>query len=181
VVLNALHDLGLDQNTIVIYTSDHGEMLGEHGLWQKFEFYEASCGVPLLIRAPGVSRPGVCDAPVSQVALLPTLAELCGVAVTSRMDAPGIRDQLENPAAKRDAPVFAEYDLGKPQAKYMIREGSLKYTFWTHDMEELYDLRADPKEMTNLALRKEYAQTTAAMKSKLLAWYRPPELDLKSP
>ncbi len=76
-VLHALHELGLEENTIVIYTSDHGEMLGERGLWQKFEFYEGSCGVPLLIRAPGVSRPGVCDAPLSQVSLLPTLAELC--------------------------------------------------------------------------------------------------------
>ena len=50
-VLAALKDLGLEDDTIVLYTSDHGEMLGEHGMWQKFEFYEGSCGVPLMVRA----------------------------------------------------------------------------------------------------------------------------------
>jgi choline-sulfatase len=179
VVLDALRELGLDKNTIVVYTSDHGEMLGEHGMWQKFEFYEASCGVPFIVRVPGVSKSGICEMPVSQVSVLPTLAELCQVPVPGKLDAPSIREQVQDPAIRHDVPVFSEYDLGKPQAKYMIRDGDLKYTFWTHDIAELYDLRNDPKEMTNLALKKQYAETVARMKEKLFAWYVPPELTLK--
>src|SRR6185312_12201541 len=84
-VLRALKESGLEDNTIVLYTSDHGEMLGEHGMWQKFEFYEGSCGVPLMIRAPGAT-PGTCSSPVSLVSVLPTLAEMAGVPVLGQMD-----------------------------------------------------------------------------------------------
>jgi len=175
-VLHALHELGLEENTIVVYTSDHGEMLGEHGLWQKFEFYEGSCGVPLLIRAPGVSRPGVCDGPLSQVSLLPTLAELCGVRVAGPLDGRSFARQVGDPSAPCTDPVFCEYNLGNPRAKYMLRDGKWKYTFWTHDIAELYDLTADPDEMRNLALEPAYAGTVSQMKTKLFAWYRPPEL-----
>src|SRR4051812_16814585 len=122
-VLSALRDLGLEDNTIVIYTSDHGEMLGEHGLWQKFEFYEASCGVPLLIRAPGTSTPGVCNQPLSQVSLLPTVAELCGVSVTAALDGTSFAGLIRTPGAHRSEPVYAEYNLRTPNAKYMLRDG----------------------------------------------------------
>jgi choline-sulfatase len=175
VVLRALRDLGLEQNTIVAYTSDHGDMLGEHGLWQKFEFYEASCGVPLTVRVPGLPA-GVCGMPLSQVNLLPTFAELCNVPVSSSIEGESFLEQIQQPSLIRPRPVFAEYNLRRPQAKYMIRDGDRKYTFWNHDMPELYNLRRDPKEMTNLALQPEYRQHVAALKEKLFAWYRPPEI-----
>jgi choline-sulfatase len=175
IVLRALHELGLEENTIVLYTSDHGEMLGEHGLWQKFEFYEGSCGVPLLIRVPGVSQPGICNAPISQVSVLPTLAELCHVPVSSPLDGTSFVQQIRQPETRSSLPVFAEYNLRNPQAKYMIRDGYYKFTFWTHDMAELYDLQADPQEMNNLALAPEHTKTVARLKEKLFAWYRPPE------
>src|SRR4029453_19575253 len=64
-VLGTLRELGLEDDTIVVYTSDHGEMLGEHSLWQKFVFYESSLGVPLMFRVPGLTQAGgVCKAPV---------------------------------------------------------------------------------------------------------------------
>jgi choline-sulfatase len=176
-VLNALRDLGLEKDTLVIYTSDHGEMLGEHGMWQKFEFYESSCGVPLIIRDPEATQPGICHSPVSQVSLLPTIGELCRVPLP-KLDASSFREQVKNPNVPRNEPVFAEYDLGNRRAKYMLRDGNMKYSFWTHDIAELYDLVADPKEMNNLALRSEYAETVARMKAKLFAWHTPPELKL---
>ncbi len=175
-VLNSLAELNLAEDTVVIYTSDHGEMLGEHGLWQKFEFYESSCGVPLLIRVPGVSRTGICSTPLSQVDLLPTLAELCGVPVSSPLDGNSLVEQIRRPDSSSNRPVFAEYSLRNPHAKYMLRDGDLKYTFWTHDMPELYNLRTDPKEMTNLALRPEYSNEVARLKTKLFSWYQPPEI-----
>ncbi|MDE3195698.1 MAG: sulfatase-like hydrolase/transferase [Acidobacteriota bacterium] len=178
VVLKALRDLGLEEDTIVIYTADHGEMLGEHGLWQKFEFYESSCGVPLMVRIPGVS-PGVCGKPLSQAGLLPTIGELAGVPIASSIDGRSFAAQVREPAHWQPEPVFAEYALSSPRAKYMMRGGDYKYTFWTHDMPELYDLRRDPGEMSNLAIRPEYKGRVDEMKAKLFEWHRPPEIDLK--
>jgi choline-sulfatase len=174
-VLRALSELALAENTIVLYTSDHGEMLGEHGLWQKFQFYEPSCGVPLLVRAPGVSRPGICYAPVSQVSALPTIAELCEVPVSGALDETSLVAQIRRPETSRRNPVFSEFNLGTSNAKYMIRDGSLKLTHWTHDIPELYDLRTDPKEMTNLGLDPAHKDTVEKLRAELFAWYKPPE------
>jgi choline-sulfatase len=175
IVLRELNRLGLEDKTIVIYTSDHGEMLGEHGLWQKFQFYESSVGVPLMIRVPGVS-PGICQDPVSQVSILSTVAEFCGVEVPSSLDGTSFAEQVLRPSTHRNRLIFAEYNLRTPHAKYMIRSGDYKYTFWVHDMPELYNLRDDPQEMINLALRHTYKETIAEMREKLFAWYKPPEV-----
>jgi choline-sulfatase len=181
-VLRALRELDLEKDTVVVYTSDHGEMLGEHGLWQKFQFYESSCGIPLIIRAPGITPENKrCAAPVSLVSLLPTLAELCDVPVPSTLDGKSLMPQVRQPELATKAPIFSEYDLRNPRAKYMIRDGDLKYTFWTHDMPELYDLRSDPKEMRNLALQPEYRSRVDELKTKLFAWYTPPEINLRAP
>src|SRR5215471_17441572 len=105
-VLTALRELDLEKDTIVLYTADHGEMLGEHGLWHKFQFYEGSCGVPLLVRVPRTTVPGsICATPVSQVEVLPTLAELCGVKLPA-LDGVSLVPQLRNPAASRDLPLY---------------------------------------------------------------------------
>jgi choline-sulfatase len=174
-VLKAVRELDLENDTIVLYTSDHGEMLGDHGLWQKFQFYEGSCGVPLIVRAPGVTTAGSrCEMPVSQVQVLPTLGDLCGIRVP-KLDGPSLLPQLRNPAEVHDNPVFAEYDLHKPEAKYMLRRGNYKYTLWTNDIPELYDLKSDPDEMKNLAADPAHRQKLDDMKRQLLAWYTPQE------
>jgi choline-sulfatase len=178
IVLRALQDLGLADDTIVVYTSDHGEMLGEHGLWQKFQFYESSCGIPLLMQVPGLEGNQVCQTPLSQVSMVPTVAELCNVPVSTPVDGPSLVKYLRQPRMKSTQPVFSEYDLRTPRAKYMIRDGDLKYSFWTHDMPELYDLHSDPQEMKNLALEPEYQDEVKGLKAKLFQWYTPPEIQL---
>lgn len=175
-VLAALRELDLERDTVVLYTSDHGEMLGDHGLWNKFQFYEGSCGVPLIVRAPGMTTAGTrCATPVSLVEVLPTLAEVCGVALPA-LDGRSLVPQLRNAGEARDQAIFSEYNLQTPRAKYMIRHGDLKYTFRINDLAELYDLRADPGEMDNLALRPEGRSRVEALRSELMAWYRPPEM-----
>lgn len=172
-VLRALTRLGLDSNTLVIYTSDHGEMLGDLGLWNKFQFYEGSCGVPLLMRLPN-GKPGVCENPVSLISLAATLGELCSVPLSGPSDGRSFAGLLSDPASSRDhGPVFAEFDLGKPGEKYMVRDGDLKYSFWVHDRAELYDLKKDPEEMHNLAAVPEYQGHVDDLRRKLFSWYRP--------
>jgi choline-sulfatase len=175
-VLGALTRLGLDRNTIVVYTADHGEMLGDLGLWNKFQFYEGSCGVPLTIRMPGYA-PALCHQPLSLVSLRATLADLCQVPMLKPGDGASFADLVRHPDSQvNHGPVFAEYNNGNPAAKYMMRDGDLKYTFWVHDIEELYDLRADPQEMRNLAQLSEHRLTVERLKRELFAWHRPAEL-----
>ena len=98
-VTSALRELDLERDTIVVYTSDHGEMLGDRGLWQKFQFYEGSCGVPLIVRAPGAQEAGsVCRMPVSHVQLLPSLAEWSGVAMPGDHDGESFARQVRKPS-----------------------------------------------------------------------------------
>jgi choline-sulfatase len=176
-ILTALSRLRLDRNTIVVYTSDHGEMLGDLGLWNKFQFYEGSCGVPLTFRMPG-GTPAVCPQPVSLISLKATLGELCQVPISTPIDGKSFAYLVQNPASTRSyGPVFAEYDLGLKTAKYMVLDGECKYTFWVQDIDELYNLREDPEEMLNLAQRAENRETVERLKTELFAWHRPAELD----
>jgi choline-sulfatase len=175
-VLTALRELDLEKDTVVLYTADHGEMLGEHGLWQKFVFYESSVGVPLVVRAPGVTPAGArSKTPVSLVQALPTLLELCSLPPPAGLDGTSLVPDLREPARTRDTTVFAEYNLRNPRAKYMIRRGDYKYNYYVHDMAELYNLREDPKEMRNLALEAASAGKVAEMKQQLFAWHKPDE------
>ena len=151
-VLDTLRELNLEDDTIVLYTSDHGEMLGEHGLWQKFVFYEPSAGVPLIFRLPGLSvRNARCKTPVSLVDVLPTLCELCRLPRPTGLDGESLEGDLREPARLRDTTIYSEYNLRTPRAKYMIRRGDFKYNFFQNDVAELYNLRQDPDEMRNLA------------------------------
>jgi choline-sulfatase len=168
-VLAALEKQGLADDTIVVYTSDHGEMLGEHGLWQKFVFYEDSVRVPLTVRVPGVGA-GVCRNHVSHVDLFPTLTELCGIKTPAKLDGASLVPMLQAPAKAMDRTVFSEFALHQPGRKWMVRQGHHKYTKYS-DMEELFDLASDPQEMTNLATRQ--PELIAQFRTKLSSWHPP--------
>ena len=176
-VMNTLRELDLEKDTIVLYSSDHGEMLGSHGLWHKFVFYDPSCGVPLIFRVPGMTQPGgVCQANVSLVSLMATLLDLCGISVPSGLDGESLTPLLREPARPHATPVFAEFALRTKNARYMLRDRDWKYTFWVNDMPELYNMSTDPQEMNNLALDAAHRSKAEAMKAQLFAWHRPEEL-----
>ncbi|HEX7362012.1 MAG TPA: sulfatase-like hydrolase/transferase [Bryobacteraceae bacterium] len=173
-VLDALKELGLEDDTIVLYTSDHGGMLGVHGLWQKSVFYEPSVGVPLLFRVPGATPANSrCETPVSLVQILPTLTELCGIPTPSGIDGTSFAANLREPARTEDTMVFAERALASREPGYMIRHGDYKYCYYPNDMPELYNLRTDPQEMKNLAMSPSHKGKADEMKQKLFAWHRP--------
>lgn len=173
-VLKSLRELGLENDTIVIYTSDHGDMLGAHGLWQKFVFYEPSVRIPLIFRVPELTSQNVINqTPVSLVQVLPSLLELCGISMPVGLDGRSLVPSLRSPEMKLDTTIFAENSLGSRSAGYMIREGHFKYCYCPNDMPELYNLAVDPDEMDNLALKPEYKSRVRKMQAELFAWHRP--------
>jgi iduronate 2-sulfatase len=186
-VVNALDRLGLAGNTVIVFTSDHGYHMGEHGLWQKMSLFEESARVPLLIVAPGASqRGGVAKAPVSLVDLFPTLAELCGVTPPDNLQGQSLVPMLRDPAATGRGWALTQLQRGGPGAAgkakagkaagprsvgYSLRTPRWRYTEWSDGAQgrELYDHDADPKELKNLAEVPAQAQTVAELSQQLRA------------
>jgi choline-sulfatase len=161
-LLAALRDAGLDDSTTVVLTADHGEMLGERGLWYKMSFFEPSARVPLIVSAPGLIAPGRRAEPVSLLELAPTLLELAA-------SDPG---PLLAPRGARVRPpaVVAEYLAeGVTSPAVMIRRGPHKFIRCEGDPDQLYDLENDPRELVNLAERSEHAELRSAFGDQVAA------------
>ena len=178
-VLAALDELGLAENTCIIYTSDHGFSCGDHGLFGLFHLYEESLGVPLLMAGPDVPAGGRIDDPVSHVDLYPTILEACGVPLTpSECDADGSSLwPLIDGAAQRES-VFAEYHgTGTTSAGYVLRDGSLKLIYFVGMLPQLFDLSDDPDEAHNLARDPRHATCLDEMVAKLRQRVDPEAMD----
>jgi len=189
-VVDALDRLGLAENTIIVFTSDHGYHMGEHGLWQKMSLFEESARVPLLIVAPGVTpKGGVAKAPVSQVDLFQTLAELCGVEAPPKLQGQSLVPMLKDPSATGRGWALTQVSRGggnranAPSARnaagaargqrrffgYSLRTPRWRYTEWDEGRRgrELYDHDADPRDLTNLADDPAHAETIAELSQQL--------------
>jgi choline-sulfatase len=180
-LLDCLDEQGLADDTVVVYTSDHGEMLGEHGLWRKSNFYEQSARVPLQLRLPDRRWAGRrVDAAVSLVDLTATVLDLAGVpAETAGADLDGVSLL---PGLRGDLPwrdeAFGEYLAhGNDRPRAMIRRGHWKLTYGyvpdDRPQLELYDLARDPGELENLAGRPEHAAVERALIGRLLEGWDP--------
>lgn len=148
-VLDALDELGLADNTIVIYASDHGENLFNHQMVQKQCFFEEAVRVPLLVRIPGVTEAGTTLTQLASLLdLFPTLCEACGITRPEELDGESLLPAITDNALLRDE-VFSEfYDSGV--AERMIRTDRWKYVHSEGDRHQLYDLENDPCENVNL-------------------------------
>ncbi|MEQ9275892.1 MAG: choline-sulfatase [Roseibium album] len=151
-VLDALSATGAAENTVVVFTSDHGEMLGERGMWFKKHFFEKALRVPLIVKAPWIAAQRVSEL-TSLVDLLPTFGSLAGSpAPVEPLEGIDLMDLLDkgNPPPQR--PVYAEYLAeATPAPIFMIRRQNHKFISSSHDGIMLFDLAADPDELTNLA------------------------------
>jgi len=150
-VLRALRESGLEDDTVVLFTSDHGELLGERGLWYKMAFFDPAARVPLLAWAPARFTPAHVAQPVSLLDLAPTLLELAGLDPVADLDGRSLAPALGGgPLAAVD--VVAEYLAeGVNAPAVMLRRGSRKYICCPGDPEQLYDLDEDPRELVNRA------------------------------
>ncbi|WP_034273717.1 sulfatase family protein [Haloechinothrix halophila] len=156
-LMAALERLGLDDNTVVIFTSDHGDMFGDHGMMLKHAMhYEACVRVPLVVRAPGY-EPGVSDALVSSLDIASTILDLCGAREYRGMQGQSLVPLLTNPRARPRETLLVEEDElfslpglpGPIRMRSLVTEHARLTTYAGHDDGELFDHDADPLEMRN--------------------------------
>ncbi len=175
-ILDKLDALGIADDTLVIFTSDHGEMLGDHGMHSKMIFYEGSVHVPLLMRFPGRINPGtVIENPVSTMDLFSTILDYMGMTYPAS-DGITLRRVIDGRKIQRDEVV--SYSLGGNRPNYMIRIDNLKLMMaQVHDsknVDALYDLEADPLEMRNLIVSpiapEKNRMQAEMMKARLIEW-----------
>jgi len=183
-VVDAVDRSGLGENTIILLTSDHGYNLGEKDYLFKNSLWEESGRVPLIVRAPGVTKAGgIVEQPVSLIDIFPTLADLCGLGGDTRKNDKGARPDghslkpllVDPTGGKWDGPEAAltviKAEKRSPdkihQHHYSIRTRRHRYTLYNNGAEELYDHDADPREWKNLAEDPAHAETKARLKALL--------------
>lgn len=165
-VLKTLKDEGLEDNTIVIFTSDHGFHLGEHRFWMKVSLHEESVRVPMIIKMPN-KKPAVCNSFTELIDLYPTLAEITGLKYSKNIQGKSLLKTLDDPEhAIRDM-AFSVTQGGK---SFLIRTDKWAYIQYDEDAGsgmELYDMEYDPKQFNNLAGNPIYADIQIEMQKRL--------------
>src|SRR5688572_3988364 len=161
-LVDSLGRLRMIDDTVIVFCADHGDMLGERGLWFKMNFFEGSARVPLLVAGPGI-RPGKHPAPVSILDLTATLCDIAGIAkddIAPWTDGESLKPMIEG--GTRASPVLMEYAAEGSYAPLVaIRQGNWKYVRCTLDPDQLFDLATDPHELRNLAGDPAHAATLA--------------------
>ncbi|MEL6293333.1 MAG: choline-sulfatase [Pseudomonadota bacterium] len=154
------------QEAIILFVSDHGDMLGERGLWFKMTFFEGSSRVPLMISAPDLG-PDRIETPVSTIDVCPTLCDLAGVSMDEVKPWTAGESLIDLAQGReRTSPVAMEYAAEASYAPLVsLRLGRFKYNRCQLDPEQLFDLRADPHELTNLAHDPGHAETLARFRT----------------
>ena len=174
-LLRTLEETGQLENTVVIYTSDHGEMNGEHGMWRKSNFYEASARVPLQVMFPDQLSAGKrIDEVVSLVDLTATLVDIAGAHPLSPLDGDSLLPLMQDNAGGWKDFAFSEYlahGVRCPMA--MLRKGRYKFNYSLGDPPELYDITEDPDEFQNLANDEAYQPICRELEAQLLAEWDP--------
>ncbi|MBT7587640.1 MAG: sulfatase-like hydrolase/transferase [Gemmatimonadetes bacterium] len=185
-LLDEFEAAGLLDNTIVVYTSDHGDMTNQHGMQGKFCLFDPSIKVPLIISYPkALPQDKVCTALVEQLGLYPTLADLTttgpvgpparqplSAAPTAISDV-RFTDLVHSPELPGPDAVFSEYNLRGDNSQYMIRTPQYKYIHNDGSTDELYDLLNDPEENINQAADSDRAALCRELRAQLFEWFDP--------
>lgn len=163
-LLDTLDECGFADNTVVVFVSDHGDMLGERGLWYKMNFFEGAARIPLAISAPGKFTARNISMPATAMDVVPTLLDLAGIN-QEKIAMPFDGQSLVKAAmGEEDADrlVACEYMAeGSVSTLIMLRQGPWKYIYCQDDPVQLFNLQDDPHELANLASEAKHAQTLA--------------------
>ena len=167
-LLDVLEDTGQADNTLVIFTADHGDMMGERGMWYKFNPYEWSVRVPMLMRAPGGAKGRVEAKGISLLDLLPTFVEAATDGASPNMidpiDGHSLLTMAHSDDTSRNDDVPMEFTgEGIYSPCFILRKDGFKYVHCDDDPPMLYDLNSDPKELNNVASDPAHADTAADM------------------
>ncbi len=181
-LLRELERLGLDENTIVVVTSDHGEMLGEHGMWFKRTYFEGSVCVPLIFAGSDHVRSGVSvEEECSLVDLMPTFLDLAGLGsfgeVVDTLPGSSLREALSGGGMPKRAGVLSEYcSEGVVQPMRLAVSDRLKYVYVHEEEEQLFDLRSDPNELNNCIFDSSRAEQLKRLRELVHTDWNPGEL-----
>ncbi len=168
-LLDALDRLKLAEKTIVVFWSDHGYHVGEHGLWMKQSLFEGSARVPLIISAPGQKAKGQASPrTVELVDVYPTLADLAGIKPPADLHGESLRPLMENPQQAWSHPAYTQVWRGSFPG-HSVRTDRWRYTEWDNGEQgrQLYDYQTDPRELKNLADNPTHAATQAHLQTLL--------------
>ena len=181
-VLHAVHAAGLAGDTRILYTSDHGDNLGARGLWGKSTLYEESAGVPLIMAGPDIPVGRVVRTPVSHIDCAPTILEAAaGTPVRPDPELPGASLFAIADGATPQRPVVSEYHaIGSVAGGFMLRFGKWKYCHYVTYRPQLFDLDADPEELTDLAGDPRHRDTVAEGERRLRAILDPEAVDARA-
>lgn len=167
-VLDALKETGLADNTIVVFTSDHGYHMGEHGHWQKTTLFENATRVPLIVAGPGVSETGaIAEGIVEMVDIYPTMVDLAGFKPPASVNGRSLVPILKDADTTIRTSALTQYSNG-----YSIRTSRYRYTQWGDQGSlgaELYDHHSDPQELVNLIDKPELSGIQKELRAELLA------------
>jgi len=183
-VLNALEQTGQSGNTIVVFSSDHGDMAGGHGMFWKSttSFYDEIARVPLIIRWPGKIKPGRSGAAAGQVDFMPTLLDLAGQKIPAQVQGQSLAPYLTGESGAVKVPLYSFCERVRAQrghvrkiapgtpGSFMIRGGGWKYVRYPDGEEFLYHLEKDPGETANLAGRRQHESRKKDLRRELDAW-----------
>ncbi|MGQ7843293.1 sulfatase-like hydrolase/transferase [Granulosicoccus sp. 3-233] len=184
-ILQTLSDTGLDRNTLIVYASDHGDHLGERGLWWKHTFFDESVKVPLIMSMPGTLPAGERQSAVVNLTdLSQTMVDALGAAPLPQADGNSFWPLLTGASEQWDNRTFSEYCTdavpawtgGMAVQQRMMRDGDFKLHYYHGYPPLLFDLAADPDERVNLADRPEQQQRLTAMQKTLLADWKPDDI-----
>ncbi len=165
-ICQKLEEEGELDNTIIVFTSDHGEPLGDHGMIYKFgNHYESVARVPCIVAGPGIPDREPEEGLVESIDLGPTLLDMCGIPSEQDFEACSVRSLIQDGEKVHDA-VFSEYGQ-----RLMIRQGDWKLVYYSNDDEgEMYDLEADPDELNNRYGDPAVSEERARLLARLLHW-----------
>ena len=181
-ILRALGEAGLGDSTRVLYTSDHGDNLGNRGLWGKSTMYEETAGVPLVIAGGDIPSGRRCETPVSHVDIYPFIMECVGEERPEMYDGhPGISLTRLAKGFAPERSVLSEYHgMGSTTGAFMIRHGRYKYVHYVAYPPQLFDLESDPEELHDLGADPRFASVIEECRRKLLAICDPVEVDKRA-